>query len=336
MKTKTNSTCVLALTGAAFSLLLARPAAAAPPSIYVTNMTGSPKGGFVGSATAYDTTGAVATGYTATSSAITPYGAAVDPGSNLLYLSDQSSGKISTYNATTGASVNTSFATTASAGLSTPFGMVLAGGNLLVANKGGTTITALNPTTGGAGTGFTSPAGLYSPQVLATQGSILYIGNQGPYSSAQGLMNGFIGAYNLQTGLALPTFTQVTGLNPPFGLAVSGTDLFVDGEQSNVSEYNALTGALINANFITVSSGAEGLAILGNNLLVVTGSTVAEYSIPTVATAGNTGTLINDSFITGLSDGSAITIVPEPSTWAAVLGGAGLLGLTLRRRIRVG
>ena len=62
-----------------------------------------------------------------------------------------------------------------------------------------------------------------------------------------------------------------------------------------VGEYDATTGAAINASFITGLSFPWGLALSGNNLLVANSAsnTVGEYNAAT-------GAAINAIFITGL------------------------------------
>ena len=66
------------------------------------------------------------------------------------------------------------------------------------------------------------------------------------------------------------TFSAITGLNLPVGAAIFGNDLFVANNGTNtVGEYNATTGAVINANFVTGVNGSYGLAVLGSQLLVV-------------------------------------------------------------------
>jgi len=116
-----------------------------------------------------------------------------------------------------------------------------------------------------------------------------------------------------------------------------------------VGKYNATTGAVINANFVTGLSQPQGLALSGNNLFVATnnnGGTVGEYNATTGATinanfitglngpiglalSGNhlfvtnqftgtvgeydatTGAVVNANFITGLSDPCALAIAPS-------------------------
>jgi hypothetical protein len=87
---------------------------------------------------------------------------------------------------------------------------------------------------------------------------------------------------------------------------VSGGSLFVGsyfhtGNDSIIGKYDAITGAAINASFITVLSFPTQIAVLGNKLFV---STVVTEHGTAVYTVGKydatTGTAINPSFITGL------------------------------------
>jgi len=86
----------------------------------------------------------------------------------------------------------------------------------------------------------------------------LYVGNQlGTFGSN----TGSVGEYDATTGAAISSFTPITGLNAPSGLAVSGTDLFVSNfGASTVGEYTT-SGATINASLIKGLSGPGGLAV---------------------------------------------------------------------------
>ena len=295
----------------------------AAPTIYVSSFNNGS-----GSEPAFNADGTAASGYTAPSGFGDPEGVAVDPATNTLYVADAAHNTISTFNATTGAATNIGFAS--AAGLNQPYGMLQVGSNLLVANNGNgsNTILAFNAANGQAGTGFTSPTGLNGPAGLASLGTTLFVSNLG---------NNTVGAYNLAMGgAAVSSFTPISGLNGPLGLAVYGNDLFVaNNDGSTVGEYNATTGAVINASFVTGLSQPWGLAVLGGNLLAANdgGTTVGEYGIPATATLGNTPTSSNANFLIGLDFPDFIAVVPEPSTWAFVAAGVGLLGLTLRRRI---
>ena len=82
------------------------------------------------------------------------------------------------------------------------------------------------------------------------------------------------------------------------------------GYANIVGEYNATTGAVINANFITGLNGPVGLALSGNNLFVANfgGGTVGEYN-------ATTGAAINANFITGLNDPSDSRCRATTSSW---------------------
>lgn len=162
--------------------------------------------------------------------------------------------------------------------------------------------------------------------------------------------NSSIGVYNASTG-AVINANLVTGINGPYGLAVSGNDLFVSnhygitGSSGGVSEYNATTGQLIQ-NIITPAGGSLGMTLSGNTLYawdadgnigeinITTGvaSTLIQFTgggygvalgNELFATGGGglgfvsvidatTGATINANLITGLNDPSAITLGPVP------------------------
>ena len=91
-------------------------------------------------------------------------------------------------------------------------------------------------------------------------------------------------------------------------LALSGNNLYISqdyGATNWVGEYNATTGATINAQLFTTNpAGAYGLEVVGNDLLVAgyQNGTVGEYN-------ATTGAVINASFISGLSDPIGLAVV---------------------------
>ena len=97
----------------------------------------------------------------------------------------------------------------------------------------------------------------------------------------------------------------ITGLNAPFGLALSGNSLYVvNFVNGSVGEYDATSGVAINATLITgLSQAPTVLAVSGSNLYVVNSlpGGVALYN-------ATTGASINPSFITGLSYPAGIAI----------------------------
>ncbi len=114
-------------------------------------------------------------------------------------------------------------------------------------------------------------------------------------------------------------------------MSVSGTALFV-ANGSKISEYNATTGNVVNASFITGLNAPHGLFVLGNDLYIANfgGNTVSEYDLTTgVAVTGYVSpvTLNEPSFL-------AVTSAPEPQTWVLLGGGTILLGV-YRRKLRL-
>src|SRR5271166_4018835 len=99
--------------------------------------------------------------------------------------------------------------------------------------------------------------GLDSPTALLLSGNTLFVAN---YDS------GTVGEYNATTGAAINA-NFITGLmNYPWGVALSGNNLFVvnSGDTpgaGTVGEYNATTGAVIKANFITGLNSPGGLVV---------------------------------------------------------------------------
>ena len=64
-------------------------------------------------------------------------------------------------------------------------------------------------------------------------------------------------------------FAFVTGLSGPAGIAVWGGDLFVTSlNQGTVGEFNATTGATVNALLVTGLSAPQGIAVSGGDLFV--------------------------------------------------------------------
>ena len=96
----------------------------------------------------------------------------------------------------------------------------------------------------------------------------------------------FIFAISALWALARNAHAQLYVTNRPAGSLNSGL----------VGEYNATTGAMINASFITGLNSPLALGLLGNSLFVsdIGNGTVGEYD-------AKTGAAINANFITGLS-----------------------------------
>lgn len=232
-------------------------------------------------------------------------------GSNLLV--SKFDNAIGIFNADTGATVNGSFIT--GADLRYP---LVVGGDLFVAVAGGGAVARYNATTGVLING-SFITGLASPMSIAVSGSDMFVANFG---------SGTIGRYNATTG-AVINANFITGLQGPWQLAVSGSNLYVANRNiTTVGLYDAGTGATVNATFITTSGSVRGVALSGSSLFVATATTIGVYN-------ATTGTAINASFLSGFTDVNyiAVAAVPEPSTYAALVGLAAL-GLAAWRRRR--
>ena len=187
-----------------------------------------------------------------------------------------------------------------------PYPLAASGNDLFVGSFGSSTPTSIaeySATTGN----LIQPnfvTGVVSPTALAISGNTLYVASGG----SSGLGN--ISAYNDTTGAPDPNFTTITGSLPAgfesFGLAVLGNDLFVANfSGSTVSEYNATTGALIKANFITGLSFVQSLTVSSNDVLVsdLVNRTVTAYNASTGAPDPNFTT------ITGLNQPYGLAVL---------------------------
>jgi WD40 repeat protein len=242
-----------------------------------------------------------------------------------LYVSQESSGIVSEYNLSTGKLINANFIT----GLTQPNALVLSGNDLLVANAGGS-VGKYNATTGAAisqsfitGTDFV-PVGLAlsgDDLLVASSGS----GTIGKYNVRTGKairasfitglpLGGTLGLGVLGRGLyvgitnesQVAKYVVTTGkhigsvsVTSAYGIAfLPGIVLAGSADSSGtIGEYNASTGATINASFITGLSTPYQIARVGTKLFVTNSAagTVGEYD-------AETGVVINASFISGLTD----------------------------------
>jgi PQQ-like domain/PEP-CTERM motif len=221
-----------------------------------------------------------------------------------LYVAQDGIDTLSEYNATTGAPINVDFIT---AGLNAPAGLALSGNDLFVANSGADTVSEYNITTGAVINAALIPfsSGLLStPEGLAVSGNNLFVAN------ANG--NLAVGEYDATTGAPINAnfITPSAQLGNPTALALSGNDLFVAHYQQavganfglgSIGEYDATTGAVINASLIQGLKGPVAMAVFGNSLYVVTSGYTAvgaggvgQYNL-------TTGAAINANFITGLN-----------------------------------
>ncbi len=277
--------------------------------------------------------GTAVSGFTAPTDTISPDGVLVS-GSNL-FVADNQNNRVGVYSTAGGTAAASSLLN-----VPNPVGLALSGNILYVASKPSDnttdgTVTAYSVAgSNGAvtfGTGNTIISGLNNPQGLAFSSATadLY------YVDAN---TNTVTAYNTTnkaTAFTINTMNTAQGITPLF-VAVTGNYLFVSNASSGtVSEYNAATGALLNASIVNGLSTPRGLAISGNTLYVSYGNAsngVADY---TLNLANNSASVITTSFVTGYSiNGLAISEVPEPATCLA--GGLVSLsaGFTMLKRFK--
>lgn len=232
-----------------------------------------------------------------------PAGLAFDSSGNL-YVANSGSGTIEKFNSIGSESV---FAL----GLNDPTGISFDGsGNLYVADSGSGTIEKIDPD--GNQSLFASVSGLDEFSYLAFEGGNLYV-------SLTQTIEEFNSRGVNSTVLTCPEYV--------FGLAFDNTDnLFVSLQ--NAGSIKGLNGGGVTF-WNPFTAAPAGLAFDSNNNLYVTlGGTIEEFD----SIGGTTQDLTEGSgsvFASGLDDAEYIAIqsVPEPSIWAMMIVGLGILTL---------
>ena len=124
-----------------------------------------------------------------------------------------------------------------------------------------------------------------------------------------------------------------TVANHSGGLAVSGSNIFAGTFTSagggDIAEFSISSGTLEDPSFISGIGIPDQLVVSGSDLYLIS---TTSTSIPGTSTIGQymtSGDTLDASLITltgiGLATGLAIEDVPEPSSWAMMLGGVGFL-----------
>lgn len=141
--------------------------------------------------------------------------------------------------------------------------------------------------------------------------------------------NHTIGEYSTSGDILNSSFISLGGSFYPCGIALSGSDLFVaNNVGTNIVGEWTTSGAIVNSSLISGSNGAVGVAVSGSDVFVANSNanTIGEYT--------TSGATVNAALVSGLNGPADIAVVPEPSSWAMLAAGAGLL-LALRRRVKV-
>lgn len=160
---------------------------------------------------------------------------------NTLFAAEQSNDRISTFNANTGATINSTFIN-----VFRPYQVLENAGRLYVSYDSLSTTTgrvAVYDSLTGTALNTALITGLDRPHGLALKGNTLYVSEH----------NGTIGTYNAITGAPINA-SFITGLGTILeDLVIDGNKLYVTDSSStaNVSVYDATTGAVIDATFIS-------------------------------------------------------------------------------------
>jgi hypothetical protein len=162
------------------------------------------------------------------------------------------------------------------------------GGEILITNdnSGPNPVAAYSSTSGALlNPTFITMSG--DPINITVAGSTLFVSNY----------NGVVGEYTTSGATVNSSFISVANPTDELGsMVVIGSNLFLaDYTAGVVGEYNATTGATINASFIS-DNGVFGLAAVGSDLFLLNynGGAIDEYT--------TSGALVTTGLVTGFSD----------------------------------
>lgn len=223
-----------------------------------------------------------------------------------IFVSDYANGTIGEYNLN-GTVVNSSLVTGISNG---PWDMALSGSDLYVAmdNYNRVDKYTLNITTGTVISSDTSLiTGLSYTSGITISGTHLFVSSAG----------GWVGEYNLD---GTPVNTTLITAGSPYGVVVSGSDLFVSDRSSNsIGKYTlgSTPGTIVasSPSFITGLSNPEGLALSGTNLYV------DNYSTGTIGEYTTSGSTVNSALISGLNTPRGSPAVYGNNLYVTAFGG---------------
>ncbi len=194
-------------------------------------------------------------------------------------------------------------------GLTTPYGLAVSGGNLFVASGslGNGRIGEYDATSGAAINANLISGLSQSSTAIAVSGGDIFVLDQASTGA------GVIKEFDAVTGASVND-SLVSGLTSrPLTIAVSGGNLYVMNEgtfnangyvagSGTIGEYNATTGATVNAALLSGLALPGGFAVSGGTLFVTStlNNTIGEYNAATGAT-------VNSAFVSGLVGPGAVT-----------------------------
>jgi hypothetical protein len=212
----------------------------------------------------------------------------------------EGTGSIGEYT-TSGATMNASLIS----GLDYPTGIAVSGSSLFVANYYSGNSSGLGTigeyTTSGTTVQVPLISGLNNPIGIAVSGTNIFVTNQGTDSGGGVAVNtGSIAEYT--TSGVLENSSLVSGLDAPYGLAVSGGNLFVtNGYSGTIGEYTT-SGATVNASLVTGLDNPGFITVCGSDLYVMENNhAVDEFT--------TSGTPVNDPLATGFSEGFGVGVL---------------------------
>jgi hypothetical protein len=198
----------------------------------------------------------------------------------------------------------------------------VSGGNIFAVD-GNASILEYNATTGapvGSGTFLT---GLHGPQGIAISGSDIFVANDFLNSSNKWT----IGEYTTSGATVNANLvSSTTLLFEPDSIAISGSNLYV----SNFGNHTVTEFSLSGSTATPIGTGTLVSGLIGNTVgvsafgsdIFVSNDSAGASDVGEYTTSGST---VNASLITPGEPTGGITVIPEPSAWALLAAGAGLL-----------
>ncbi len=168
-----------------------------------------------------------------------------------LYVADKGNDRVGEYDAATGQVINADLVSLTAS----PTGIAVLGNDLYV--EAGTAIGEYNAATGDMiDSNFIRPTDV--PSCIVASGGTIYIAQDFD-----------VAAYNASNGQLISSDLVTVTTNPIAALAVSGSDLYVEGGTNGISEYNATTGTPVSVGLVPTPPTGDGA---GSQELIVSGS----------------------------------------------------------------